>query len=237
MNRIIRRLETEPMTRIVALGSSNTAKGYHCAGQYNWFDWLDVGLSQHYGRVHHTVNAGVSGQTTRDLLARFERDVALYQPHVVIITVGGNDCNPDQQIDIDEFRANLTELVARSEALENCVAILQTYYAIDVEQMPDEPERARTFAAYMQAIGQVAETARCLLYDHFTRWERLRKADVDAYRRLMRDPMHLSPLGNMVLGLDDVRYFGAAVVDEIADVCTEGLHLQKVLDALGRRER
>ena len=237
MHRIIRRLETEPMTRIVALGSSNTAKGYHCAGQYNWFDWLDVGLSQHYGRVHHTINAGVSGQTTRDLLARFERDVTLYQPHVVIITVGGNDCNPDQQIGIGEFRANLTELVTRSEALEGCVAVLQTYYAIDIEQMGDERARAEAFAAYMQIIGQVAGETRCPLYDHFTRWERLRKTDVRTYRRLMRDPMHLSPLGNMVLGLDDVRFFGAAVVDEIADVCAEGLHLQRVLDALGERGR
>ena len=237
MNRIIRRLETEPMTRIVALGSSNTARGYHCAGQYNWFDWLDVGLSQHYGRVHHTINAGVSGQTTRDLLPRFERDVAHYQPHVVIITVGGNDCNPDQRISIDGFCANLTELVARSEAIESCVAILQTYYAIDVERMDDEPERTKAFAAYMQVIGQVAEAIRCPLCDHFTRWERLRKADVDTYRRLMRDPMHLSPLGNMVLGLEDVRFFGAAVVDEIADVCAEGLRLGKLLDALGERGR
>ena len=237
MNRIIQRLETEPMTRIVALGSSNTAKGYHCAGQYNWFDWLDVGLSQHYGRVHHTINAGVSGQTTRDLLARFERDVNLYQPHVVIITVGGNDCNPDQQIGIDEFRANLTELVARSEANEGCVAVLQTYYAIDIEQMGGERARAEAFAAYMQAIGQVAENVRCPLYDHFTRWERLRKADIGTYRRLMRDPMHLSPLGNMVLGLDDVRFFGAAVVDEIADVCAEGLRLQRVLDVLSEDRR
>ena len=237
MNRIVRRLETQPMTRIVALGSSNTAKGYHCAGQYNWFDWLDVGLSQHYGRVHHTINAGVSGQTTRDLLARFERDVTLYQPHVVIITVGGNDCNPDQQIGLDEFRTNLTDLVARSEAIENCVAILQTYYAIDIEQMGDERARADAFAAYMQAIGQVAEATHCPLFDHFTRWERLRKADVGTYRRLMRDPMHLSPLGNMVLGLDDVRFFDAAVVDEVADVCTEGLRLQTVLDVLSEDRR
>ncbi len=43
---IIERFKTEAMIRIVAIGSSNTARGYHCDGRYNWVDWLDVGLSQ-----------------------------------------------------------------------------------------------------------------------------------------------------------------------------------------------
>ena len=36
-------------------------------------------------------NAGISGETTADALARFDSDVALFQPHLVLITFGGND--------------------------------------------------------------------------------------------------------------------------------------------------
>lgn len=237
MQRIIKRLEAEPMTRIVALGSSNTAKGYHCAGQYNWFDWLDVGLSQQYGRAHHTINAGISGQTAAQCLARFDRDVALYQPHVVIVTVGGNDCNPVNNVSIEQFRADLTELTDRIEGLGNCVAVFQTYYSFDTDAMPpDELDRARQFPAYMQAVRDVAAAAGLPLFDHLRRWERLRKTDVGTYRKLMRDPMHLSPLGNMVFGLDDIRCFGAHVFDEIREACRKGLALQELMDRLEKTD-
>jgi lysophospholipase L1-like esterase len=183
--------------------------------------------------MHHTINAGISGQTARQCLARFDRDVALYQPHVVIITVGGNDCNPVNNVSLDQFGKDLTEVVSRSTALGECVAILQTYYSFDMDAMPpDEQGRAAQFPQYMQTVRDVAAAMRSPLIDHLTRWERLRKTDVETYRELMRDPMHLSPLGNMVFGLDLIRFFGADVFDEIRDNCSEGLALQQQLDAL-----
>jgi lysophospholipase L1-like esterase len=113
MKWIVERFKIEPMTRIVAVGSSNTAKGYHCDGQYNWVDWLDVGLSQWWGRKHITINAGVSGQTCRQCLDRFDRDVALFQPNVVIVTVGGNDASSANNISPEQFRKDLGEMVDR----------------------------------------------------------------------------------------------------------------------------
>ncbi|MBN1459075.1 MAG: SGNH/GDSL hydrolase family protein, partial [Armatimonadetes bacterium] len=120
------------MTRVVALGSSNTELAYHSEGRHNWFGWLEVGLRDRFGRVHHAINAGVSGETSRDMLGRFDRDVAHYRPHVVIITTGGNDCDPVHDLSRNEFEVNLRELVARCRALADCEVILQTYYAIDV---------------------------------------------------------------------------------------------------------
>ena len=45
-----RRFTTEPRTRIVAFGSSNTDR--RITGMH-WLDWLDLGIKQTFGRVHH----------------------------------------------------------------------------------------------------------------------------------------------------------------------------------------
>ena len=237
MQRIIERLETQQMTRIVAFGASATAKGYHCEGHYNWFDWLDVGLSQQFGRCFHTINAGVSGQSSRDLLARFERDCALYQPHVVLVMAGGNDCNPTHSISPEDFRTNMTEIIERTQALGTCVPVLQTYYSFDIEMVVEEAERAGKFGRYMQVVREVAEATGSPLIDHLSRWERLRLSDVATYRTLMRDAMHVNPLGNMVLGMDCLTYFGARVRDEIERVCEPGLKIQELLDQLEKASR
>ena len=232
MQRVIKRLETQPMTRILALGSSNTERAYHCRGWHNWFDWVDVGLRDHFGRVHHAINAGASGETSTQLLQRFERDVTSYQPHVVFITVGGNDTNPEKNVPIACFRRNLLELVDRCLRLGDCVPILQTYYSIDLAPPEKADPGERNFPLYMQEVREAAAASEVPLIDHLRRWERLRKADYPAYRALLRDGWHVNPLGNMVLGLDVLRCFGVEVKGEVAEVCGEGLAVQRRLDEL-----
>lgn len=232
MERIVKRLETEPMTRILALGSSNTERAYHCRGWHNWFDWVEVGLRDHFGRVHQAINAGVSGETSTQLLQRFQRDVAIYRPHAVFITVGGNDTNPEKKVPIARYRGNLLELVDRCLGLGECVPILQTYYSIDVEALGAEDLAAQNFPRYMQQVREAAAARGVPLIDHLSRWERLREADCPAYRALLRDEWHVNPLGNMVLGLDVLRRFGVEVKGEVAEVCAQGLGVQRRLDEL-----
>ena len=236
MQCLIRRLETEPMTRILALGSSNTELGAHAMGCHNWVDWLDVGLRQHFGRKHIVINAGVSGQTTSQMLERFDRDVALFQPHAVFITGGGNDSNPDNGVSEQQFRSNLVELAGKVRSLD-AFPILQTYYAFDVERMQDEQEWARRFPGFMQVTRNVAAGQGVYLIDHLKRWERLRLNDIDAFRSLMRDSKHVNPLGNMLIGLDVLRHFGVKPLDELVKTCREGLEMQRLLDNLEERER
>ncbi len=63
-------------------------------------------------------NAGIPGDTTRELLARFERDVAARQPTLVILWVGGNDTlYPGHTVPGEEFQANYQKLCAKVQAL------------------------------------------------------------------------------------------------------------------------
>lgn len=233
---VIERFKAEPMTRIVAIGSSNTAKGYHCEGRYNWVDWLDVGLSQWWGRKHITINAGVSGQTCRQCLDRFDRDVALFRPNMVIVTLGGNDALPPNGVSVEQFRKDLGEMVDRIEAMSQCVAVLQTYYSFDVERMTGkEQARAENFARYMQAVRQVARDKGVPLIDHLSRWELLRQADPKTYRSCMRDPLHLSPLGHEVFGLDVLRFLDSGLDKNLKEMCQPAYAIQAQLDELQRQ--
>ena len=228
ITRLIARLHAEPLTRLVAFGSSNTERAEHCEGAHNWFDWLDVGLKHRYGRVHHCINTGISGETTRELLARFERDVAFYQPHAVIVTIGGNDANPTKEMSADEYRANLMELVARLRRLSDWVPILQTYYSFDAPQI--DPVHAEQFLAFMQIVREVAATTDVALLDNLSRWELLRARDVEAFRALMRDPCHVNRLGHAVWGLDVCRAFAAPLTAQAVPALADALPIQRQLD-------
>jgi acyl-CoA thioesterase-1 len=85
--------ETQPATpdtrpAIVAFGDSLTA-GYGADAGESYPDYLQKDLdAQGYG--YRVINAGVSGNTTKDGLDRLDSVVAL-KPAVVIVAFGGND--------------------------------------------------------------------------------------------------------------------------------------------------
>lgn len=63
-------------------------------------------------------NAGIPGNTTRELLARFQRDVAMRAPELVILWAGVNDrLYPGHTIELPEFQNNFTELLNRIEII------------------------------------------------------------------------------------------------------------------------
>lgn len=63
-------------------------------------------------------------------------------------------------------------------------------------------------------------------------WEPLRRQHVEAYRDLMIDPLHVNPLGNMVMGLDLIRRFEARLEEVQMAYCAEGLRYQGWMDEL-----
>ncbi|MBN8218011.1 MAG: SGNH/GDSL hydrolase family protein [Spirochaetes bacterium] len=204
------RFEARLKTRILAFGSSNTERflpGMH------WFDVFDLALQNCYGRIHHCINTGIGGHTTRDLLGRFDEDAAFYKPHLVFITIGGNDSNPDRQMTPDEFEANLLELHRRF-ASWGCAVVFQTYYAPDPARVG--AGHLATFRTMMQRVRIAASKTGAGLVDHLARWEALQAKHPDRYLPLMQDGFHLNRRGNKVLGFDLASRFGSAPTSEEA---------------------
>ena len=93
--------------RVVAFGSSNTELHWHSLGHFNWFSWLSSAMREWIGRHITTINSGIGGETSKDLLNRINRDVLSFNPDLVIITIGGNDAW--KGLTFQEYQSFLTQ--------------------------------------------------------------------------------------------------------------------------------
>lgn len=70
------------------------------------------------------VNMGISGNTSRDLLARWESDITALNPDVVVLCIGFNDvwrqfdcpAQPDFSVSPEEYRSNLNAMAEKTTA-------------------------------------------------------------------------------------------------------------------------
>ncbi len=228
IEKIKTRLQDGELTRILAFGSSNTER---FLPDMHWFDVLDVAIRDKYGRVHYCINTGISGNTTRDLLQRFDRDAALYQPHVVIITIGGNDCNPDKNLSIEDFERNLLTLHRQFTEMGTLV-VFQTYYAV----ISDGSQRFLNFYKYSDVVRKVAADTQSALLDQLARWELLQQHYPDLYVPLMRDAFHLNRRGNRVMGVGVAREFDLTP-DKDLDFWGEALYAHQLMDQLASKQK
>lgn len=148
------------MDRIVFAGDSITDMGSTLpVGDGSLWDALgrsyvrivDNMLAAYYPEVRVRVtNSGVNGDSSSDLLKRFQRDVLDLNPAFISICIGGNDCwrqfdspaQKDQHILPDEYRENVRRMIEMSKAKEGVrgIFILSPYY---MEPLRDDPMRAR----------------------------------------------------------------------------------------------
>ena len=97
--------DTRP--RIVCFGDSLTA-GYGTEPGQAYPDYLQADLD-HRGYAYHVVNAGISGNTTKDGVARLPSIIAM-KPAIVVVEFGGNDGL--RGLRIADTRANLDRIVS-----------------------------------------------------------------------------------------------------------------------------
>ena len=91
------------------LGDSITAQCLYTQYVENYFYTRYPHLRMHFH------NAGVSGDTAADALARFDRDVAAYKPNYVAVLLGMND-GAAKQFEtalFDTYRTDMQTLIAR----------------------------------------------------------------------------------------------------------------------------
>lgn len=105
------------------------------------------------------INRGVSGDTSRNLKARWETDVIDERPDWLSVKIGINDVwrafsgQPEEAVPIDEYEATLRELLNRAVEATGCRLILAEPYLIE----PDlsEPQRACS-DRYRAVVRQLA---------------------------------------------------------------------------------
>jgi lysophospholipase L1-like esterase len=114
------------MSSIVYAGDSITANGsfgdateYH--GRMDGFMTWAQTLSEHAAYAKFGANAGVSGNTSTQLLARYTTDVLAKSPKLICLLIGTNEVlnaiAGDQAARISTFTANISALVAANRSI------------------------------------------------------------------------------------------------------------------------
>ncbi|MDA8443355.1 MAG: GDSL-type esterase/lipase family protein [Peptococcaceae bacterium] len=99
---------------VVAIGDSFTY-GYPYGPSSAWVGIAGQDLKRDF------INAGKTGQTSTDLLARFNNDVVKLKPSAVIITVGTGDAL--RNVPLSDYQTNMQELITQAK-LNNIVPVV-----------------------------------------------------------------------------------------------------------------
>jgi lysophospholipase L1-like esterase len=117
----------QPLT-IVAIGSSSTAGAGASSPAMNYPSRLAVELQAMYPNLSITVsNRGVNGEESRDMVARFDRDVFAQNPDLVLWQVGSNSVLRDHPL--DEANVSLRDGLKRLREAGSDVVLINPQYA------------------------------------------------------------------------------------------------------------
>ena len=124
----MRRLATgEPLT-IVAIGSSSTAGAGASSPAASYPSRLELELNQRFPGHRITVlNRGINGEETRDMMARFARDVFAEHPQLVLWQVGTNSVLRDEPL--AEHGAQMRQGIEQLKAANADVVLIDLQYS------------------------------------------------------------------------------------------------------------
>ena len=176
---------------IVVFGDSITA-GFAVRRGFPSF-WKER-LAQKYPDAGiELINSGISGDTTMDGLARLDWATLSYEPILVTINFGINDCVLGLRL--DEFEMNLVEMVRRIRAGPASEILLLS------SQPLETPPYDKLVLDYYQAIERVAGEMDVGFVDVYGAWiERVHQG---------------TPLGSLILpGMDHPNEAGYRIITE-----------------------
>ncbi len=206
--------------RIVFAGDSVTDAASKCPVGEGMFDELGKGyvrmfenlMNAFYPEINLRVNnSGISGNTSRDLLRRFQDDVIGLNPDWISICVGINDvwrqfdC-PAITVwgpDTNEYRENMIKIIEMSKATaKKGVFILTPYY---MEPNKQDAMRAR-MDEYTSICKELAKEYDCTLVDFQTMYDEYFKYHHSAY--IAWDRVHPNQRGATLMACEFLKHCG-----------------------------
>jgi len=191
VERTRKNLESGCNVTVVAFGDSITA-GYCVRRNFPSF-WKELLAEKYPEAVVEMINSGTCGDTSMDGLARLDWAALSYEPDIITINFGINDCALG--LDLEEFEMNFVEMVRRIRAGPNSEILLLS------SQPLETPPYDRLVLDYYQAVHRVAKEMDVGFLNVYGAW--MRKVNAG------------TPLGSMILsGLDHPNEAGYRVIAE-----------------------
>ena len=211
MKRVIHRIKdgAKPVTWLFC-GDSITHGTYHTCG---WRDYTQLFAERVRGglgrKLDVVINTAITGNTSKDLVSQFDWRIGRFRPDVLFLMIGMNDCSCDSDVDLDQFRGNLSVLADRVESAGGLLVLQTSCPLLKGLSLDREPY----FGPYMQVIRELAESAGLPLVDHACHWEDHR----DQHYYWMSDPMHPNEMGHRAMAFKLFHDIG--VFDTSDPVC------------------
>jgi len=171
---------------IVAFGDSLTA-GFGADAGKSYPDFLQQELDRRSLR-YRVVNAGISGETTTDALARLST-VSAFKPVVVIVEFGGNDGL--RGLPVSTTRSNLDQIVVGLK--ESGAAVLLAGMTLPPNYGPDY------IASFQRVYSDLAAKDKVALIPFLLQ-------GVAGTSRMQRDGLHPTADGNRLVAATVMRY-------------------------------
>lgn len=205
------------MERIVFAGDSVTDMGRATPVGEGLFDnvgrsyvrILENELAVHYPeRALRITNAGRSGDTSRDLLARWEEDVLALHPDHVSICIGVNDVwrqfdSPaiaEHAVYPEEYERNLRQMIQSLSGKVKTVFLLSPYY---MEPNTADPMRAK-MDEYRGIAKRLAEENGCRYVDLQEMFDRYFRYHHSSY--LAWDRVHPNQIGATLIANEFLKH-------------------------------
>jgi lysophospholipase L1-like esterase len=221
LNRTSQRIERrEPLT-IVALGSSSTA-GHGASGPANSYPSQLAGeLKRLLPQPVVVINKGVGGETSPEMLARFDRDVLPFHPDLVIWQAGTNGVL--RGLDAETSRRAVESGVRRLKAAGIDVMLMDLQFAPMVLQHPG-------YRATETALAGIAKQEGIPLFGRFALMQYwITTGKLDFASMLSPDGLHLNDLSYRCVG----RLLGDAIVERTRDMLVAAHRAGKPVAAVG----
>ena len=170
---------------------------------------LESLLSAYYPEVNLRItNSGISGNTSRDLLTRFDRDVVELNPDWVSICIGINDVwrqfdtpgQLDWAVSPEDYEKNIEEMILRIKDKVKGIFILSPYI---IEPNREDMMRKR-MDEYVAICAKLAKKYNCIYVDFQKMYEDYCQIRHSCY--IAWDRIHPNQVGSALMAREFLKH-------------------------------
>lgn len=180
----------DPITWVLT-GDSITHGALHTLGWRSYPEHFAERVRWEMRRMRDIViNTGISGDVTGRLLGDLDWRVLRFQPDVVSIMLGMNDCSRGMN-GREMYRKNLSALVEKVMAA-GAIPVLNTPNTIYVKKAGSRAD----LPAYADIVRDTAKQSKLVLVDHYAHWEKTKPNQEDLLAWLEDQSIHPNVYGH-----------------------------------------
>jgi len=155
------------------------------------------------------IGAGISGNTSKDMIGRLDRDVISKKPDLMTLSCGVNDVwHGKTGVEFEPYKKNITDIIDKAQAAGIKVVVLASTMILE----DAGNDNNKKLAAYNDFLRDIAKEKGCSFADLNADMQAEVKANGGGNSKhfpvLTVDGVHMNPLGNRMMARGVLRALG-----------------------------